>query len=70
MVSFATHSKPLNRPKLIEKAGIFYHKLLLSLAKAIQSPASANAIETKLIAMLLGLYQVFAFTTTSAYGII
>ncbi|KAF2809790.1 putative C6 transcription factor [Mytilinidion resinicola] len=57
-VSFATHGKPLNRPQLVHKAGVFYQELLGSLAKAIQDPASTSAAETKLIAMLLGIFQI------------
>lgn len=57
-VSFASHGKPLNRPKLVQKACMFYQEVPGSSAKAIQSPVSANAVETKFIAMLLGLYQV------------
>lgn len=58
-VSFASHAKPLNRPKLRDKAEMFYQELLGSLARAIENPASANTAESKLVAMLLGLYQVF-----------
>jgi hypothetical protein len=57
-VAFASHGKPLHRPQLVHKAEMFYQELLGSLAMAIESPASADATETKLVAMLLGLYQV------------
>ena len=57
-VAFTSHSKPLNRPQLLQKAQIFYQELLGSLAGAIESPASANAAESILVAMLLGIYQV------------
>jgi hypothetical protein len=57
-VSFATHGKPLNKPKLVEKASMFYMELLRSLATVIQNPAAVNAAETKFIIMLLGIHQV------------
>jgi hypothetical protein len=57
-VVLASHGKPLHRPQLVHKAEKFYQELLGSLARAIESPASADATETKLVAMLLGLYQV------------
>ena len=57
-VSFASHGKPLCRPNLVHKAEIFYQELLGSLVRSIESPASTNATESKLVAMLLGLYQV------------
>jgi hypothetical protein len=59
-VAFASHGKPLHRPQLVHKAEMFYEELLGSLARVIQSPASADATETKLVAMLLGLYQVIS----------
>jgi hypothetical protein len=43
---------------------MFYQELLESLAKAIESPASADATETEIVAMLLGLYQVILFLST------
>ena len=57
-VAFACNGKPLHRPKLVRKAEVFYQELLGSLAKAIENRASANAAESKLVAMLLGLHQV------------
>ena len=65
-VSFAAHGKSLNRPQLIHKASMFYQELLGSMVKIIQSPASAEAVETKCIAMLLGLYQVFTLVANLA----
>lgn len=59
-VSFALHSKPLNRPTIVDKAAVFYHELLGSLAKTIQEPTVAGAAESKYVVMLLGLYQVHA----------
>ncbi|KAK9414641.1 putative Transcription factor domain-containing protein [Seiridium unicorne] len=56
-VSFASHGKPLNRPAFVRKAERFYHELLGALAKAIENPTPANADEARLIAMLLGLFQ-------------
>lgn len=61
-VSFATHGKPLNRPKLLEKAGFFYQDLLGSVAKAFENPTCVDAIETRYIVMLLGVYQVLSLT--------
>jgi len=63
-VAFASHGKPLRRPQLVHKAEMFYQELLGSLARAIESPASADATEIKLVAMLLGLYQVILFLPT------
>jgi hypothetical protein len=63
-VGFASHGKSLHRPQLVRKAEVFYQELLGSLAKAIESPASTNLAEAKLIAMLLGLYQVPSFITS------
>ena len=65
-VSFMTHGKPLNRPKLMEKASIFYQELLGSLAKAMDNPHSVKAAETRMIVMLLGIYQVITLIATSA----
>jgi hypothetical protein len=59
-VSFASHSKPLNRPTMLLKAESFYQQLLGSLAKAIVHRSSGAAAEIRLVAMLLGLYQVRA----------
>lgn len=63
-VSFTAHGKPLNRPQLMHKASMFYQELLGFMAKTVQSPASAEAVETKCIAMLLGLYEVFTFAAS------
>jgi hypothetical protein len=63
-VAFASHGKPLHRPQLVHKADMFYQELLGSLAKAIESPASADVTEIKLVAMLLGFYQVILFLRT------
>jgi hypothetical protein len=57
-VAFASHGKPLNRPQLVYKAEKFYQELLGSLARAVEDPNLANAVESRLVAMLLGLYQV------------
>ena len=56
-VMLATHGKPLQRPQLVNKAELYYQELLGSLAKSIDSPPFGNAVEEKLVAMLLGLYQ-------------
>ena len=57
-VGFGAHGKTLQRAQLIHKAERFYQDLLSSFAEAIKRPRSANATESKLIAMLLGLFQV------------
>lgn len=57
-VSFASHWRPMNRPVFLRKAEAFYQELLGSLAKAIDNPSSTNIREAKLVALLLGLYQV------------
>jgi hypothetical protein len=57
-VAFASHGKPLRRPRLLNLAERYYQELLASLARVIENPLSANALKSKLIAMLLGLYQV------------
>lgn len=59
-VGFGSHGKPLHRPKLVDKAEMIYQKLLGSLARAIESPSLADATEARLVALLLGLYQVFS----------
>jgi hypothetical protein len=61
-VSFAIHGKPLHRPEMVHKAATLYQELLGSLAKTIQDPDVANTTESKLVVMLLGLYQVAALT--------
>ncbi|RDW57449.1 hypothetical protein BP6252_13787 [Coleophoma cylindrospora] len=64
-VAFGSHGKPLNRPQLVAKAEMFHQELLGSLAEAIENPASANATEAKLVAMLLGLYQIIVATESN-----
>jgi hypothetical protein len=65
-VSFASHGKPLCRPQLVHKAEVFYQEILGAFAKSIQIPETANAAGSKLIAMLLGIYQVLDIR--SQYG--
>ena len=57
-IVFASHGKCLYRPQLVNKAELYYQQLLGSMVKVIDSPSSKNASETKLVDMLLGLYQV------------
>lgn len=57
-IAFASHGKPLNRPQLVQKAETFHQELLGSFAKAIEAPIYADAAESKLVALLLGIYQV------------
>jgi hypothetical protein len=59
VVAFANHGLKLRRPGLTKKAEVLYHDLLGSLARAIEKPAFANSAELLMIAMLLGLYEVF-----------
>ena len=60
VVAFSNQSIKLHRPALARKAEISYHNLLGSLAKAIKKPAFVNTAESLMIAMLLGLYEVFS----------
>jgi hypothetical protein len=66
-VGFGSHGKPLHRPKLVDKAEKIYQELLGSLAKAIDSPVLADPTEARLVAQLLGLYQVLNLQLLSAY---
>jgi len=61
-IGFGSHGKPLNRPRLVDKADRIYQELLGSLAKAIDSPNLSDTTEARLVAQLLGIYQVFIFT--------
>ncbi|TVY80763.1 hypothetical protein LSUE1_G007403 [Lachnellula suecica] len=63
-ISLGSHSKVQQRPKEIQKAELIYQKLLGSLAKAIENPPMAKTAELKLIAMLLGLYQIIMTSET------
>ncbi|KAH8674132.1 hypothetical protein BX600DRAFT_457059 [Xylariales sp. PMI_506] len=56
-VSYVGHGKPLNRPYLVNKAKTMYQRLLRSFARAIENLDSANPRELKLVAMLLGIYE-------------
>lgn len=58
-VSFINHGKALDRQQLMASAETFHHDLLGSFARAIENPDLAGSAEPKLVAMLLGLYQVF-----------
>jgi hypothetical protein len=58
IVSTGTHSKPLQRPSLTYMAQHVYQDLLGCLAGSIENPSSQNAAESKVVAMLLGIYQV------------
>lgn len=57
-VAFAAHAKPLNRPRLLDIAEAKYRDLLGSLARVIDTPDLVHPKEPKLVAMLLGLYEV------------
>ncbi len=60
LVGFANHGIKLRRPVLTQKADTLYRDLLASLAKAIKSSAFAATTESLMIAMLLGVYEVFS----------
>lgn len=57
-VSLASHGKPLKRPRIVQLSEAMYHELLSSFAGAIQDPEVAKAVDTRLVVMLLGLYEV------------
>jgi hypothetical protein len=57
-LSFASHGKTLQRPSLVHKAELFNQELLGSFARDIENPSTAVATWSRLVAMLLGLYQV------------
>ncbi|KFA71345.1 hypothetical protein S40288_08961 [Stachybotrys chartarum IBT 40288] len=56
-VSHVTHGQPLQRPQLVRVAEEDYQQLLGALAGALKSPLSATSPETKLTAMVLGIYE-------------
>lgn len=56
-ISLASHGNRLQRPLLLYEAEMIYQELLGSFAKAIEGVTSCDA-EKRLIAMLLGVYQV------------
>lgn len=62
-VSFFSHAKPLNRPHMHERAERLHQELLGSLARAIEVPTLVASLETRYIALLLGLYEVSSFVT-------
>jgi hypothetical protein len=59
VVGFAAHGIKLRRPHLTKRAESFYQDLLGTLARGIDDPAFATSAESLMIAMLLGLYEVF-----------
>jgi hypothetical protein len=58
VVAFANHGNKLYRPILLRKAQIMYHDLLGCLARTIADPANSSTVESLMIAVLLGLYEV------------
>jgi hypothetical protein len=58
-VAFANHGIKLDRPRLTGKGETIYQDLLGSLARSIENPAFADTSESVMIAMLLGLYEVY-----------
>jgi hypothetical protein len=65
-VSFFSHAKPLNRPHMHERAERLHQELLGSLARAIEVPTLVASLETRYIALLLGLYEVFCLVGPTA----
>ncbi|KAF2108886.1 hypothetical protein BDV96DRAFT_254873 [Lophiotrema nucula] len=57
-VAFGGHGKPLNRPALVQFAEGLHQESLSSFAQNMEAGASTNRMEYKMIAMLLGLYQI------------
>jgi hypothetical protein len=64
-VAFVSSAKPLSKPDLSNRAELLYQELLGSLAKSIESPDSARAEESRVIVMLLGLYQIIMTSDTN-----
>ncbi|KAG4441872.1 hypothetical protein IFR05_002673 [Cadophora sp. M221] len=56
-IACASHGKPGQRPQFVQRAETSYHQLLGSLARTIEESNSVNNAEPRLVAMLLGLYQ-------------
>ena len=65
VVAFANHGIKLHRFVFLRKAERLYHGLLQSLAKAIEYPSSATTIESLMVAMLLGVYEVVPIRSLS-----
>jgi hypothetical protein len=59
-VSYITHGQALQRPRLVHNAEAIYHDALGSLAGAIEHSTLGVATESKLVAILLGIYEVAA----------
>jgi hypothetical protein len=57
-VSYITHGQALQWPHLVDRAEVLYHEILGSLASAIEQPAAKITRESKLVAMILGIYEV------------
>ncbi|PVH86156.1 hypothetical protein DL98DRAFT_510819 [Cadophora sp. DSE1049] len=57
-IACASHGKPERRPQFVNRAEASYHHLLGSLAKKLESSTMGNTAEMRLLAMLLGLYQI------------
>ncbi|KAH8681804.1 hypothetical protein BX600DRAFT_491961 [Xylariales sp. PMI_506] len=57
-VAFANRGRPLNRPRFVRKAQLLYQDLLLSSAKALNSSRLTGTTELRLIALMMGLFQV------------
>lgn len=58
-VAYANHGIKLCRPSLTRKAETYYQDLLASLVEAMNNPTTASTTGSLIIAMLLGLYEVF-----------
>lgn len=59
-VSYITHGQALRWPHLVDRAEVLYHEILGSLAGAIEQPTPKSNRESKLVAMILGIYEVSA----------
>ena len=59
-----------NRPLFVDRSVNFYQDLLSSLAKSISDPLSPDKSELRLVAMLLGLYQVYARRNLATLSVI
>lgn len=58
-VAYASHGIKLDRPRLIKEGEKVYQDLLGNLARSIEKPGFTDTTESLMIAMLLGLYEVY-----------
>lgn len=57
-ISYITHGQALQRPQLVKNAEAVYHEVVGCLAAAITHSGPRITAESKLVAMLLGIYEV------------